>query len=220
VWGGAGCGLEQTFESTASREIYRAGFVAGPAFHLAKAWSAKKIVGLAVELDGAPKRPIIDDVDTLRAVIVRLFECRHILVHELPDAAPYEVGNVDRFIAMTDQLLRATNGYVAWLLHGDYPLPQSDMNAQAGEAAAAADKQLVGLVQRIREETQREDFDKAQAAWEAYRAAEADFRTDWESGGSIRPLLHASAMEDLTRERMRALEAFLAGELDLAGPGA
>lgn len=175
---------------------------------------------VAVELHGATRRPIIENVDALREILVRLFECRHILVHELPDAAPYKPSDVDSFVAMTDQLLGATSGYVDWLLHGDYPLTQSDMNAEAGEAAAAADKELGELVQRVREETKREDFDKAQGAWEAYRAAEADFRTDWESGGSIRPLLYAAAMEELTRERIRELEAFLAGELDLGGPGA
>jgi uncharacterized protein YecT (DUF1311 family) len=149
---------------------------------------------------------------------VKLFECRHILVHELPDAPPYGDGDIDRFIEMTSQLLRATEGYVEWLLHGDYPLTQTDMNIKAAEDATAADEELAVLLERIRDEGRREDFETAQAAWEAYRAAEADFRTDWDTGGTIRPLLHASAFETLTRERIAALQGFLDGEFSLEGP--
>ena len=174
---------------------------------------------VAVELGGEPKTSIIEDVDALRSVLARLFECRHIMVHELPDQAPCSEADLDQYIDMTHQLLRATDGYVDWLLHGDYPLTQGDMNAKAAESAAEANEQLTILVQRIQRDAKREDFERSQSAWEAYREAEADFRTDWEAGGTIRPLLHASALEALTRERIQALEAFMAGEFDLAGPG-
>lgn len=173
---------------------------------------------VAVELGGAAKTPIITDGDALRATMVKLFECRHILVHELPDTVPYDEGDIDMFIEMTSQLLRATEGYVDWLMHGDYPLTQADMNIKAADDARAADEELAVLVQRVRDKTEREDFEAAQAAWEAYRAAEANFQTDWETGGSIRPLLHASAFEALTRERIKALRDFLDVELSLSGP--
>lgn len=173
---------------------------------------------VAVELLGEAKSPIIGDVPSLCSVMVRLFESRHILVHELPDQTPIGEGDIDRYIEMTHQILRATDGHVDWLLHGDYPLTQTDMNIEAGESAAEVDRQLALLVDRIREGGRDEEFEKAQSAWEAYREAEADFRTGWGAGGTIRPMLHAAAFETLTRERLEALESFVAGKFDLGGP--
>lgn len=171
-----------------------------------------------VEIHGKPKIPIISDVKKMRSAMTRLFEARHILVHELPDTSPIEDGDIELFIEMTKQILHATHEYLDHCLHGDYPLTQFDMNVAAAERAAEAGEKLTLLLERIRQNGIDEYFERSQSAWEAYREAEADFRTDWDAGGSIRPMLYAGFFEDLTRERVETLESYLAGQFSLTGP--
>lgn len=55
----------------------------------------------------------------------------------------------------------------------------------------------------------RAGLDTAQSAWEAFRAAECIFRTQWTEGGSVRPQLLQLCRARLAEERVAQLKYFL-----------
>jgi hypothetical protein len=69
-----------------------------------------------VEVIGGSPTPIVSDVRAMRATLVRLFEVRHILVHEFPDNPPYRVGEIASFIATANKFIAAVDQALNTLL--------------------------------------------------------------------------------------------------------
>lgn len=102
---------------------------------------------------------------------------------------------------------------------GEWPeaLTQSEMNQQAAAQFGEADEELTAL---LVERLASEDFEAAAAlqrahdAWKAWRKEEAVWDSrEWE-GGTIRPLLFSTKMEQLTRERIASLRSQVGLEQD------
>jgi hypothetical protein len=88
----------------------------------------------AVEIEGHPKAPIIDNLDNVMKHLSRLFFVRHVLTHERPAEQCYEVGEVEHFIGAARKFAVACDEYVNHELYGQVPLTQADMNRHEGEA--------------------------------------------------------------------------------------
>ena len=56
------------------------------------------------EIEKEPAEPIIPDFDSIRGRLARLFEIRHILCHELPEKAVYQIGKSPIFCMMPSDL--------------------------------------------------------------------------------------------------------------------
>ncbi|HEX8076314.1 MAG TPA: lysozyme inhibitor LprI family protein, partial [Chthoniobacterales bacterium] len=88
--------------------------------------------------------------------------------------------------------------------------PQQRLNREAHEAFERVDAELQATLAKIRalalEDEQRREFEDAQRQWEAYRDAQASFDAVEVKGGTLWPLLFYSTMEELTRERLEALQ--------------
>lgn len=167
-----------------------------------------------VEVCGEPSVPIIKDITVVRQRIERIFEARHILVHELPAKADFVNAEVSDLIHAASDFIRATDQACSTILHGNYPLTQTEMNIVAGESAKNANEELVEVIKRIDPDSSDTDFLAAQAAWESYRKFQSEYRSGINRihRGSIAPLLYSSEFEDITRDRIKKLTLHLERE--------
>lgn len=165
----------------------------------------------AVEVMGKPPTPILIDPRTTRARLQTLFETRHVHVHELPDNAHIEPSTLMEFMEAAMSFCDALDQVLSTELHGDYPLTQLAMNDQAGQREREAEKRLKAVLAQIDPTKADEDFQTSQAAWEVYRARQAEFRSNINSPtrGSIAPLIYHSEAERITRARIEDLENYL-----------
>jgi Lysozyme inhibitor LprI len=158
------------------------------------------------EAKGSAAEPIIKDLAHMRKALARLFEVRHILVHELPIEPPYERQEIDQFLDAATQFVEATDETLYTMLHGhSSPITQHEMNAQARADAEAAQVELSNVVQKIAERDGAETIFEVQKLWEAFKEAEATRRADEWKGGSGWPMLYHSAQATIIKNRTREL---------------
>lgn len=88
-------------------------------------------------------------------------------------------------------------------------MPQQTMNIWQAHRAQEMNAKLQGVIVELQvhfSESERDQFEKAQKAWEKYRAAEAEFASLEMEGGSAQPLLRWGAHTRLTIERIASLK--------------
>ena len=168
----------------------------------------------AVEMNGQPERPIISDIDKLFFHLSKLFEVRHIITHEIPANPPYASDDLASFLSSTKEFLDATDWYVTDKLEGKVPLTQLDMNFSAGETLEASLKELGTIYERVKKV---EGLDAAllkdsQQKWEVYAECESTLRASLVEGGSMHPMVYASAKTVLTDRRVEDLRWWLERE--------
>lgn len=89
---------------------------------------------------------------------------------------------------------------------------QSEMNREAAEDAAKADKELNAVYKKLLPTLDEEAANLlkiAQRAWVAYRDAEANSAADQMRGGSAAPLLYYGTITRLTEQRTELLKEHL-----------
>jgi hypothetical protein len=77
--------------------------------------------------------PIITDVARVRGPLGRLFDVRHIIVHEIPENKACEAADIAEFFDASAQFLHAAEEEFISLLYGDSPMTQADMNRDAAD---------------------------------------------------------------------------------------
>jgi uncharacterized protein YecT (DUF1311 family) len=163
---------------------------------------------MAVETEGESAQPIIGSVDELAKTLSRLFEVRHVLVHELPSNKPHSVDEVSGFIRSAKEFVAAADEQLTQALYGLYPVSQQAMNLKAIEASEAADAELAAVCAEAEKIDWAKPLATVQRAWEEYRDAEAEREASAFEGGTMQPLIYFSAREEITRERIKALKAW------------
>ena len=158
----------------------------------------------ARETEADDAKPIIQDVDAVRRTLARLFEVRHVLVHEFPESKPHGVEEVSQFFRAGIEFMEAVNEELSDRVHGRWPSTQQGMNREAAARAQAAAEELQKLCDEIADK-RKDSIHAVQQAWEAFKQVEAERQSDWSAGGSIRPLLFHLAAAGLTRARMKEL---------------
>ena len=163
----------------------------------------------AVERQGAPKVPIISNVDTMMATLARLFAARHILVHETPSVRPYEHADVDAFLAAAREFAHATEQTLYGRLFPDYPLTTLDMVEEAGRALYAAQQEQEDVLAKVKplisDPLERDFLRRSQEAWTTYRDLQADLRACNLEGGSLQPWIRIQELTRLTTVRTEEL---------------
>ena len=89
------------------------------------------------------------------------------------------------------------------------PLSQFEMNQCAGKAYHAADATMNQIYRKLAsmlDEAEQVQLKEAQLAWLKYRDANCEFVADEYKGGSIRPLIQATCLADMTRKRTTELK--------------
>ena len=86
---------------------------------------------------------------------------------------------------------------------------QAEMNICAGKEYKAADVTLNRVYQQLvamLEPEEKSQLKEAQTAWIKYRDAHCDFVADQYKGGSMRPMIHAICLADVTSNRTTELK--------------
>jgi uncharacterized protein YecT (DUF1311 family) len=161
-----------------------------------------------------PPPPILSDAELVLKTIKRIFEVRHILVHEMPSKRPYSLEEIPEFLTATRAFLSATDWIFVGETKGQVPRTQMTMNVTAGERLDIATRELEELLSlmRDREMGDGSKFDACQKAWEAFADADADFHAAEVEGGSMYPMVWAMQKEATVRDRIATLRQWLEGE--------
>jgi len=150
-----------------------------------------------VEVLGKSPDPIIPNMDQLKRDLFKLFEVRHILVHELPKEPAASLEDVSSFLRS---------------LHGKFPLTQRAMNAAAAEGNEVALEELSNVCSEIAKQygSYGSELAAVQETWDQFRNADAEWRSREAHGGSMQPMLYSMASEGLARARTKELKEWLA----------
>jgi uncharacterized protein YecT (DUF1311 family) len=177
-----------------------------------------------VEIHGETPQPIIPDYDLMVKNLIRLFEVRHVLCHEMPAKPVYETSEVDDLLKDALRFMKALEEVLRFEKFGAVPLTQSALNEAKGAQLAELEERLGRVVANIKYALKRSDenmtalnvpgidggwlscFEEAQNRWLEFRNADCDFVTHANRGGTIRPLLWAGHACFLSEERITELE--------------
>lgn len=86
---------------------------------------------------------------------------------------------------------------------------QMELNRDAAAAYKKADKELNQVYNQLvamLNEKEKARLVKAQRAWITFRDAHAHFSAGMYEGGSMQPLMHATAMKEVTMQRIEQLK--------------
>lgn len=150
--------------------------------------------------------PIVTDMDKLKRTLARIFEVRHILVHEFPDKLPFATAEINEMLDAVDNLISAADEGFTQLLYGLYPINQQAMNQKAREESKAIEEELDRLVDDVAKKSESDTIRKVQQAWRAFAEAEADRNAEGFTGGTAYPLFHHTALKVLASDRFRQLQ--------------
>jgi hypothetical protein len=166
---------------------------------------------LSIEHDGDAAVPMISDVQGLQHSIARLFEVRHILVHEFPRNRPFDSDEIEEFFNASIRFIDTLGEELSQQLHGLWPITQQEMNKAAVESWETAKAELEALCQDIAQKSGTTTIFEVQRDWELFGHAEADRQAEEEvgSGGTMRPLIYYSNLETITRARIDELRNWM-----------
>jgi uncharacterized protein YecT (DUF1311 family) len=145
----------------------------------------------------------------------RLFDIRHVLVHEFPEKLPLQIEEVDNMISTTAVFMDAADEGLTQLVYGRYPRNQVEMNQAARDESAIVEKALTKLTNEVEEVTKSDTIVKVQEAWRAFAEAEAHRHAEGWTGGTGYPLMYFTALEVITSARLRQLQLWLDEHKDL-----
>ena len=94
----------------------------------------------------------------------------------------------------------------------DSAMTQTEMNIVAAQAYERAERKLETIIAELKEYFSPEEIarlDETTEAWRNYQRKHAEFLASQYEGGSIQPLIYASALESLTIARIVELETEL-----------
>jgi hypothetical protein len=163
----------------------------------------------AVEVEGKLEAPIIADVDRLKRDLFRLFELRHILVHEMPRSKTCTANDIGDFLSSARLFVQALDEMLSARVLGRYPLNQREMDRDAADRSAVATEELLVLCKQIAQEDDSTAIDDVQDAWKQFAEAEAQRQADVYRGGSMEPMIYSTALEALTRSRIDELSRWI-----------
>lgn len=154
--------------------------------------------------------PTVVDYDATMAALGRLFEVRHILTHELPSEIVFDPNDLPTFIEAVQRFIEATEWTVVEILHGSVPRTQVEMNRLAGEDLRGHEEELEAVLKRVEAHPDIDDdaLSEAQSAWADFADRHACLVASQVEGGTMYPLLWASAKAALVRDRITQLKGY------------
>lgn len=164
-----------------------------------------------VEVLGEPAEPVIKDIEDNKAKIARLFEVRHVLVHELPVDSNFAQNEVSGLVSAVDEFIRAADQGFNTLINGHYPLTQTEMNFAAAAAADEAEVEMNEVVQKLLDAGWGDDLLRTQEAWAAFCTEHSAMISGMNLTlpGSGASAIYSSEREELTLLRTQQLSELL-----------
>lgn len=166
----------------------------------------------AHEVKGEPSTPILAEPDSIFANVARTFELRHIICHEIASAYEIESEEVAKCFESCASFLRAADELISETIHPGAPLTQTDMNIAAGKSLSEKRDLLaesIAALQSRLSETEMVAFEEAQANWQRYCDAWANFVAgERAGGGTIWPVIYAGAAQATIERRIEEINGF------------
>jgi uncharacterized protein YecT (DUF1311 family) len=159
--------------------------------------------------DGYDPAPIITDLEKMKRMLARLFEVRHILVHEFPVTAIFDTTEIDEMLDAASAFIGAADEGFTQLLYGHYPLSQQAMNRAARDECEAVNTELEKKVGEVATVSGSNTIHDVQRAWRAFAEAEAHRSAEGFTGGNMYPLIYSSALKGLSADRLRQVREWL-----------
>jgi hypothetical protein len=156
--------------------------------------------------------PIVADIDKLKRTLARIFEVRHILIHEFPEKSPFEIAEIGEMLDAADNFIIAADEGLSQLLFGLYPITQQGMNSEAREECKSVVDELDRLADDVARKSNSDTILKVQQAWRAFAEAEADRTAEGFTGGTAYPLFFHGALKELASDRLRQLRTWVDGQ--------
>lgn len=163
----------------------------------------------ASEIRGEPSVPILANPDEVFGDVVKTFELRHIVCHEIASAYEIDHEEVERCFRNCVTFLRAANELISETIHPGAPLTQTAMNIAAGESLMEAKRLLHESCENVRSRLNQGEllaFDESQEKWQSYCDAWALFVAGERSmGGTIWPVIYAGAAHATIDRRLEEI---------------
>lgn len=190
--------------------------------------------------DPSPTAPIgsllIADYDRMARNLNRLFEVRHVLVHELPRRAIYRTDEIAGFLEAAYEFSHGMAELVHFDMYGETPRDQTSMNQAAYKRHKEAEAKLTAVFKaieaRVREEGERfakvhanvkqapaslilsgeewlSHLRTSHAGWRQYCDSYCHFNTYLSKGGTIWSMFYSNMATAMTNRRIEELESWL-----------
>ncbi len=166
----------------------------------------------AHEVRGEPARPILTNPDAVFSNVLRTFELRHVICHEIASAYEIDTAEIEACFESCVAFLRVADECVSETLHPGSPLTQTDMNIAAADALSNAEARLSAVVATLTSSASAEANEavcQVNLKWheftEAWMAARVGDRSQ---GGTIWPTLYAGLKQSLVERWIVDLEKY------------
>lgn len=165
----------------------------------------------AEEADAFPLEPIIKDYDQTKLSIKRLFEIRHVVVHEMPAELPYGREEIDRFCEAVSDFVSALDWLTVKLIENTIPYTQSRRTLSAVENVELAQGELQEVLKLAAaiEAIDGGKLQRSQEAWLDFAKRESELYAHKAEGGTLYPALYGERFEELIRYRIEDLVDFI-----------
>lgn len=164
------------------------------------------------EIDTWPLPPIISDFDRTMAALFQLFGARNIVTHELPSDSPASAEDLARYLSASRLFVEAASWIIIECIQVPSARTQLQMNMDAGSHLEAAQTRLESALDRLVGVTSidADDVRNVQALWKVFAKAQAKLSASIVMGGSMYPMIYASAMSELIKTRIDSIESEIA----------
>ncbi|THK36639.1 DUF1311 domain-containing protein [Ensifer sp. MPMI2T] len=151
-----------------------------------------------------PLKPIIEDYGQTKERIKRLFESRHVVVHEMSAEPAYADDELIGFCEAAASFVEAADWVTVKLIEGTVPRTQDQMTANALDVLKAAEEELEQTFSKAASIAAIDGdlLERSQAAWRAFAECDAELHASRVEGGTMHSMLFASRMEQLTADRI------------------
>jgi len=158
-----------------------------------------------------PLEPIIKDYKQTKLAIKRLFEVRHVLVHEMPAEKPYNDGDITDFCEAVASFVSACDWITVKLIEDTIPFTQTTMTRNAVANLTKAEEDLLDVLARAEavDEIDNDKLGKSQDAWRTFAESDAELFAHQAEGGTLYPVLYAERLEEHLDARIGDLELLI-----------
>jgi uncharacterized protein YecT (DUF1311 family) len=159
------------------------------------------------QIDQWPLSPIVNDYNKMLSSLSRLFEVRHILTHELPQAQIFFSSEIASLVSAVRSFILATDWVIVEVLFGHIPETQTAMNIAASEDLVEEEARLSKVLTETASLNgmEAEALDALQYLWSEWANLQANLVASQVQGGSMYSMVWAAEKSVLTRERREQL---------------
>jgi hypothetical protein len=157
------------------------------------------------------------DLPKSLANLRRLFEVRHILVHEVTKQHPYQEDEIENFIEDVNFFLHVAHDLLEEAIHGPLPPSNVERKNEAYRRAEVLASTMGSLFEEAKVEAQGDEERIAylvdvQRSWEKWCDAECELARDLVRGGTAEGMLFSNRRIELLKQRIAYWQSYLNGD--------